>query len=123
MLSLSARLIVVAALVQAAGCIPARIQDTPRVRGVIVDATTTQPVQGARIYFEQFADRAVMSRADGTFLLPAVMMWHGVPLVGVLDRFDMMRMKVESPGYRSVGREYCHSCDVDNVRIALEPGS
>jgi|ERR1700675_991722 len=123
MLSLSVRLIVVAALVQAAGCIPLRIQDTPRVRGVIVDATTTQPVQGARIYFEQFPDRAVMSGADGTFLLPAVMMWHGVPLVGVLDRFDTMRMKVESPGYRSVGREYCHSCDVDNVRFALEPGS
>jgi hypothetical protein len=123
MLSLSVRLIVVAALVQAAGCIPLRIQDTPRVRGVIVDATTTQPVQGARIYFEQFPDRAVMSGADGTFLLPAVMMWHGVPLVGVLDRFDTMRMKVESPGYRGVDREYCHSCDVDNVRIALEPGS
>jgi hypothetical protein len=93
------------------------------VRGVIVDATTTQPVQGARIYFEQFPDRAVMSGADGTFLLPAVMMWHGMPLVGVLDRFGTMRMKVESPGYRSVGREYCHSCDLDNVRIALEPGS
>ena len=69
-----------------------------------------------------FPHRAVVSGADGTFLLPAVMMWHGVPLVGVLDRFDTMRMKVESPGYRSVGREYCHSCDVDHVRIALEPG-
>jgi|SRR5437879_4225591 len=120
---LAVRLSVVVALVQAAGCIPLRIQDTPRVQGVILDAATNQPVQGARVCFEGFAARAVESGVDGSFVLPAVMKWHGVPLVGVMDRFDLMRLTVESPGYESVSLEYGHTGVVDNVRIALKPHS
>src|SRR6266699_738111 len=95
----TSRLLLALALAQAAGCIPLRVEDTPRVQGLVLDAATNRPVQGARVYFEDFPAHATISGADGSFTLPAVRRWHAVPLVGVMDRFDLMRLSVESPHY------------------------
>ena len=117
----SATRLVVAVAVLASGCVPLRIQDTPGVRGVVADAATNQPVKGARVYFQGFSSRAVVTGADGAFTLPPISRWHGVPLVGVMDRFDRMRMLVEASGYETAGLEYGHSGEIDGLRIALKP--
>jgi hypothetical protein len=117
------RLLLAVALAQAAGCIPLRVEDTPRVQGVVVDAATNRPVQGARVYFEDFPAHAAISGADGRFTLPAVRSWRAVPLVGVWDRFDLMRLSVESPHYERATLEYGHTGDIDDVRIPLKPQS
>ena len=116
---LAVRLLVAVGLTLVSGCIPFRIQDTPRVHGVVADAASNRPVTGARVYFQGFSDRAVVTGADGAFTLPAISQWHGVPLFGVMDRYDRMRMFVEATGYETSGLEYGHTGDIDNVHIAL----
>ena len=109
----------VAICIAVGGCIPVRLPETPTVSGVVVDALTSQPVEGVRVFFMSSPSLVAVTSADGRFSLVSTSKWHVVPLVGVLDRFDSVRLVADAPGYDRGIRNYTHSAERKDERIVL----
>ena len=80
------------------GCVPYPLQTTPQVTGRVADATTKQPVAGARIQYEKYPELDATTDADGRFDFASTSKWRMVPL-GPLDRPDP-NVRIEAPGYQ-----------------------
>jgi len=113
--------VVVTAGVALGGCIPLRLQETPPVSGIVVDASGGRPISGVRVYFLSSPECAAVTAADGRFSLAATSRWHLVPLLGVADRFDRARLVAEARGFEPDARQYAHHADRREERISLTP--
>jgi hypothetical protein len=81
------------------GCIPYKLQETPRVSGVVRREADQQPVANARLHYPEYRKESVATSADGAFDFPPVFRWRMVPLAP-LDRFGNVRLLVEAPGFQ-----------------------
>jgi len=87
-------------ILMCSGCIPYHLQETPTVTGSVMDAATRQPIAGAKLHYEKYPDRVVLTSNDGVFAFPAIRKWQLVPL-GPYDRFDKLHLRVDAVGYRT----------------------
>lgn len=74
-------------------------QDTPHVVGMVADATTLQPIAGARLHYNAFPKHEAYTGADGQYDFPAISHW-GVLVLLPVDRLPPHGvLTVEGAGY------------------------
>ena len=81
------------------GCLVWRYPTTPKVTGSVIDATTKQPVSGARVGVRQHDKLTRMTSPDGSFRLRSDHVWRPCPLIPG-DYWPGGMLFIEAPGYR-----------------------
>ena len=111
--------LVLAASLGEAGCIPYRLQETPRVTGTVLNAVDHKPVSNARLHYLSFPKKVVIASTDGAVDFPAIYRWQ---LVSFWDRFYYLHLVTEVPGYRSEEFKFqVGGLDLTNQTICLRP--
>ena len=82
------------------GCVPWRVQETPHLSGVVVDANSKSPIVGAKLHFQEFPEHAVVTNQGGQYDLPLIKKWRLMPLAPV-DRFGHTTLVVEATGFET----------------------
>src|SRR5712691_109125 len=63
------------------GCLAYRYTTTPPVSGRVIDATTEQPIAGAKVGFRKHERKTVSTASDGNFHLQSDHVWAFSPLM------------------------------------------
>src|SRR5665647_2237428 len=71
---------------------------TPEVRGLVIDATTKQPIAGARVEIRRHTHIFCETAADGSFDLHAAHTWEPCFLIPG-DYLIFARLSFKAPGY------------------------
>ena len=87
------------------GCI-AFPYPTPEVRGLVVDATTKQPIASAKIEVRNHFGIYCRSAEDGSFNLPAGNAWRLCPLLPGDIFISCADVSFKADGYQTVIRHY-----------------
>lgn len=81
-----------------AACVPYPLQETPRIYGRVISATTQEPVSGAALQYQEHPGKVVQTKVDGSFEFPSISKWQLVPLAPY-DHFYNNTLVVTAPSY------------------------
>jgi hypothetical protein len=84
------------------GCIPYVIHETPHVSGVVVDASTRRVISGAKAYFDEHDQKAVLTDGSGRFDISAVSTIKVMPLAPYDFFPEDLYLIIDAPGYRAL---------------------
>jgi hypothetical protein len=82
------------------GCVVWRYTDTPPVSGTVIDATSKQPIAGAKVGFKKHERLASLTAADGSFHARPSYVWRPCWILpGEFWRSSGLFF-VQAPGYK-----------------------
>ena len=90
---------VLTAGLQAVGCVPVHLQETPAIRGTVTSTVNRTPISGANVLFQAFPEARTVTSSAGSFQLAAISKWQFIPLGS--DQNPVQRLVVSALGYET----------------------